>query len=101
MLLNGAMIAASTHALAKALLFICLSRPEADGALESGHNGLAIAILSALRFSSAFVGDVGRAAYAWIHWPLELYETAFKSAGSVGCIHSLLSVCADCLCAGF
>jgi multicomponent K+:H+ antiporter subunit A len=30
---NGAIIAASTHALAKALLFICLAAPEADGAL--------------------------------------------------------------------
>jgi formate hydrogenlyase subunit 3/multisubunit Na+/H+ antiporter MnhD subunit len=28
------MIAAATHALAKALLFICLAGPEADGALE-------------------------------------------------------------------
>ena len=30
---NGAIIAASSHALAKALLFICLAAPEADGAL--------------------------------------------------------------------
>ena len=29
------MIAASTHALAKALLFICLAAPEADGALDT------------------------------------------------------------------
>jgi len=31
--MQGAIIAASTHALAKALLFICLAAPEADGAL--------------------------------------------------------------------
>jgi formate hydrogenlyase subunit 3/multisubunit Na+/H+ antiporter MnhD subunit len=39
--LDGAVIAASTHALAKALLFICLSGPEADGALEGEPKGLA------------------------------------------------------------
>ncbi len=37
---SGAMIAASTHALAKALLFACLSGPEADGALDGVHSGL-------------------------------------------------------------
>jgi formate hydrogenlyase subunit 3/multisubunit Na+/H+ antiporter MnhD subunit len=36
----GAMVAASTHALAKALLFICLSGPERDGALDGEHTGL-------------------------------------------------------------
>jgi formate hydrogenlyase subunit 3/multisubunit Na+/H+ antiporter MnhD subunit len=39
--LNGALIAATTHALAKALLFACLSGPEADGALEGEPTGLA------------------------------------------------------------
>ncbi|MGD0683188.1 MAG: proton-conducting transporter membrane subunit [Terracidiphilus sp.] len=38
---NGAIIAAVTHALAKALLFACLSGPEADGALDGEHTGLA------------------------------------------------------------
>ena len=32
---DGAIIAASTHALAKALLFTCLAAPEADGALNT------------------------------------------------------------------
>jgi formate hydrogenlyase subunit 3/multisubunit Na+/H+ antiporter MnhD subunit len=39
--LQGAIFAASTHALAKALLFICLSGPEADGMLDGEHTGLA------------------------------------------------------------
>ena len=39
--LDGAVIAASTHAFAKALLFICLSGPEADGALDGEPKGLA------------------------------------------------------------
>jgi multicomponent Na+:H+ antiporter subunit A len=38
--LNGALLAACTHALAKALLFICLSAPEADNALEGQPIGL-------------------------------------------------------------
>ena len=38
---NGAIIAASTHALAKALLFICLAAPEADGALAAEPVALA------------------------------------------------------------
>jgi multicomponent Na+:H+ antiporter subunit A len=39
---NGAIIAASTHALAKALLFICLAAPEADGALDTEPVALAV-----------------------------------------------------------
>lgn len=38
---SGAIIAASTHALAKALLFICLAAPEADGALATEPVALA------------------------------------------------------------
>ncbi len=38
---NGAIIAASTHALAKALLFICLAAPEAVGALSTEPVALA------------------------------------------------------------
>ena len=37
--MQGAVFAASTHALAKALLFICLASPEADGALQGDENG--------------------------------------------------------------
>jgi formate hydrogenlyase subunit 3/multisubunit Na+/H+ antiporter MnhD subunit len=38
---TGALVAAATHALAKALLFACLSGPEADGALDGKRTGLA------------------------------------------------------------
>jgi len=38
---TGALAAAATHAIAKALLFICLAAPEADGALEGDVRGLA------------------------------------------------------------
>ena len=39
--IDGALIAAATHALAKGLLFICLAGPESDGALEGDPKGLA------------------------------------------------------------
>lgn len=39
--LQGAVLAAATHALAKALLFVCLVAPEADGALAGRPKGLA------------------------------------------------------------
>jgi multicomponent Na+:H+ antiporter subunit A len=38
---DGALFAAATHSLAKALLFICLSGPEADGALDGEPKALA------------------------------------------------------------
>jgi len=40
--IEGAVIAAATHALAKALLFICLAAPEADGALDIEPVALAV-----------------------------------------------------------
>ena len=39
--MQGALIAASTHALAKALLFICLAAPEAAGELDTEPIALA------------------------------------------------------------
>jgi multicomponent Na+:H+ antiporter subunit A len=39
--IKGGLVAAATHSLAKALLFACLSGPEADGALEGEPKGLA------------------------------------------------------------
>jgi len=38
---TGALVAATTHALAKALLFVCLSGPEAAGTLDGQPTGLA------------------------------------------------------------
>jgi formate hydrogenlyase subunit 3/multisubunit Na+/H+ antiporter MnhD subunit len=40
--IKGVIFAASNHALAKALLFACLSGPEADGALDGEHTDLAV-----------------------------------------------------------
>ncbi len=38
---SGLIAAAATHSLAKTLLFACLSAPDRDGILDSGHTGLA------------------------------------------------------------
>jgi formate hydrogenlyase subunit 3/multisubunit Na+/H+ antiporter MnhD subunit len=40
--IKGVVFAAATHSLAKALLFICLAGPEADGALEGEPKALAV-----------------------------------------------------------
>ena len=49
--IEGAIFAAATHAMAKALLFACLSALEADGALEGEPAGLAVRYPSALSAS--------------------------------------------------
>ncbi len=76
---SGMLVAASTHAVAKALLFACLSGPEADGMLDGKHTGLAtrypvatfgfiLGMLAMLGIPPTF-GFVGR-------W--RLYETALQ-----------------------
>ncbi|MDR3725395.1 MAG: proton-conducting transporter membrane subunit [Terracidiphilus sp.] len=57
---NGALAAAATHALAKALLFICLASPEADGALGVDAKGLAARYpLSAFGFLFGMLAMLG------------------------------------------
>ncbi len=57
--LAAALLAAATHALAKALLFVCLIAPEADGALETGR-GLAVKYpVSAFGFLFGFLAMTG------------------------------------------
>jgi multicomponent Na+:H+ antiporter subunit D len=57
--LAGALLAAATHALAKALLFVSLIAPEADGALETGR-GLAVRYpVSAFGFLFGLLAMVG------------------------------------------
>jgi multicomponent Na+:H+ antiporter subunit A len=57
---TGALAAAATHALAKALLFICLASPEADGALDGEVKGLAARYpLSAFGFLFGMLAMLG------------------------------------------
>jgi multicomponent Na+:H+ antiporter subunit A len=77
--MRGALIAASTHALAKALLFVCLSRPEADGALVSGHTGLAIRYpVSAFGFLFGMLAMLGVPPTLGYIGRWRIYETAFQ-----------------------
>jgi formate hydrogenlyase subunit 3/multisubunit Na+/H+ antiporter MnhD subunit len=90
---KGVIFAAATHALAKALLFICLSGPEADGALDGEHTGLAT------RYPVATVGFLfGMLAMLGIpptmgfigRW--RLYETAVQIGWPLAAIFILSSI---------
>jgi multicomponent K+:H+ antiporter subunit A len=75
----GVLFAAATHALAKALLFICLSGPEADGALNNDSTGLAkhypVAAFGFLFGMLAMLGIPPMLGYLG-RW--RLYETALQ-----------------------
>ena len=77
--IKGAMIAASTHALAKALLFACLSGPEADGALDGEQMGLIGRYpVSAFGFLFGMLAMVGIPPTLGYIGRWRLYETAFR-----------------------
>jgi formate hydrogenlyase subunit 3/multisubunit Na+/H+ antiporter MnhD subunit len=77
--LDGALIAASSHALAKALLFACLSAPEADGALDGEHIGLAARYpLSAFGFLFGMLTMLGIPPTLGYIGRWRLYETALR-----------------------
>ena len=97
---KGALVAASTHALAKALLFTCLAAPEAGGALEDNPTGLVNTGLISRYPVSAFgflfgmlamlgipptIGFIGR-------W--KLYETALQIGWPLGTVFILSSIMA-------
>jgi multicomponent Na+:H+ antiporter subunit D len=76
---NGALIAATTHALAKALLFICLAAPEADGALDSEHKGLISRYpVSAFGFLFGMLAMLGIPPMLGYMGRWRLYETALQ-----------------------
>jgi multicomponent K+:H+ antiporter subunit A len=97
---TGALIAAVTHSLAKALLFTCLAGPEAAGALEDSQTGLVNTGLISRYPVSAFgflfgmlamlgipptVGFIGR-------W--KLYETAVQIGWPLAAIFIVSSILA-------
>jgi len=76
---EGAMIAAATHALAKALLFVCLSGPEADGALSGEATGLATRYpVSAFGFLFGMLAMLGIPPTMGFIGRWRLYETALR-----------------------
>jgi multicomponent Na+:H+ antiporter subunit D len=76
---NGAVVAATTHALAKALLFACLSGPEAAGVLNGEHTGLAIRYpVSAFGFLFGMLAMLGIPPTIGFIGRWRLYETALQ-----------------------
>jgi formate hydrogenlyase subunit 3/multisubunit Na+/H+ antiporter MnhD subunit len=77
--LNGAIIAAITHALAKALLFACLCAPEAAGALDDEHTGLVVHYpVSAFGFLFGMLAMLGIPPMMGYLGRWRLYETALQ-----------------------
>jgi formate hydrogenlyase subunit 3/multisubunit Na+/H+ antiporter MnhD subunit len=90
---TGALIAASTHALAKALLFACLSAPEADGALHGEPAGLAVRYpVSAFGFLFGMLAMLGVPPTLGFIGRWRLYETALQMGPLLLAVFILSSV---------
>ena len=91
--LDGAVIAASTHAFAKALLFICLSGPEADGALDGEPKGLAARYpVAAFGFLFGMLAMLGIPPTMGFLGRWRLYETALKIGWPLAAVFILSSI---------
>jgi multicomponent Na+:H+ antiporter subunit A len=91
--MTGAMIAAATHALAKALLFICLSAPEAAGALDGEHTGLAVRYpVSAFGFLFGMLAMLGVPPLLGYLGRWRLYESALQISPYLLAVFILSSV---------
>jgi multicomponent Na+:H+ antiporter subunit A len=90
---TGVVFAAITHALAKALLFACLSGPEADGALDGEHKGLInrypVAAFGFLFGMLAMLGVPPTLGYIG-RW--RLYETAVQIGWPLAAVFILSSI---------
>jgi formate hydrogenlyase subunit 3/multisubunit Na+/H+ antiporter MnhD subunit len=91
--IKGVVFAASTHALAKALLFACLAGPEADGELDGEHIGLAtrypVAAFGFLFGMLAMLGIPPTMGYIG-RW--RLYETAVQIGWPLAAIFIISSI---------
>ena len=91
--LDGAVIAASTHAFAKALLFICLSGPEADGALDGEPKGLAARYpVAAFGFLFGMLAMLGIPPTMGFLGRWRLYETALQIGWPLAAVFILSSI---------
>ncbi len=90
---DGALIAASTHAIAKALLFACLSGPEADGALEGEPRGLAARYpVAAFGFLFGMLAMIGIPPTMGFIGRWRLYETALQISPWLAAVFILSSI---------
>jgi multicomponent Na+:H+ antiporter subunit A len=90
---NGALAAAFTHALAKALLFICLSGPEADGALDGEQTGLATRYpVATFGFLFGMLAMLGIPPTMGFIGRWRLYETAVQIGWPLAAVFILSSI---------
>ena len=91
--MEGVMIAAATHALAKALLFICLSGPEADGELNTPPAALATRYpVSAFGFLFGMLAMLGVPPMMGFLGRWRLYQTALEINPAVAAVFILSSI---------
>jgi multicomponent Na+:H+ antiporter subunit A len=92
-LFYGTALAAATHALAKALLFICLSGPEADGALDGEPKGLAARYpVAAFGFLFGMLAMLGIPPTMGFLGRWRLYETAVQIGWPLAAVFILSSI---------
>jgi multicomponent Na+:H+ antiporter subunit A len=92
---DGAMIAASTHALAKALLFICLCGPEANGELRGEPIALAVRYpVAAFGFLFGMLTMLGVPPTMGFIGRWRLYETALQINPWLAAVFILSSILA-------
>jgi formate hydrogenlyase subunit 3/multisubunit Na+/H+ antiporter MnhD subunit len=92
---NGALLAATSHSLAKALLFISLSAPEADGSLNSDAAGLAIRYpFSAFGFLIGMLAMLGIPPTIGFLGRWRIYESAVQIGWPLAAVLILSSVLA-------
>jgi multicomponent Na+:H+ antiporter subunit A len=91
--LEGAIVAAMTHSLAKSLLFICLAGPEADGALEGEQKGLAARYpVAAFGFLFGMLAMLGIPPTMGFIGRWRLYETAEQIGWPLASVFILSSI---------
>jgi multicomponent Na+:H+ antiporter subunit D len=91
--IKGVVFAAANHALAKALLFACLSGPEADGALDGEHTGLAVRYpVAAFGFLFGMLAMLGVPPTLGYIGRWRLYETAVQIGWPLAAIFILSSI---------
>jgi multicomponent Na+:H+ antiporter subunit A len=91
--IKGVIFAAATHSLAKALLFICLSGPEADGALDGEHTGLAVRYpVAAFGFLFGMLAMLGIPPTMGFLGRWRLYETAVQIGWPLAAVFILSSI---------
>jgi multicomponent Na+:H+ antiporter subunit A len=90
---KGVTFAAATHALAKALLFICLSGPEADGVLDGEHTGLATRYpVATFGFLFGMLAMLGIPPTMGFIGRWRLYETAVQIGWPLAAVFILSSI---------